>query len=124
MEKYIAKTAGLDSHDYATGRKWNVYFYAEIFGSSFLKANSPISCGVGLFDNEASAKDAAFAWMLEDNNNDALAIELTDACFHYDPYCSGDYGDVLKSTVEMLRTPEGMRDIIKQQVELFMEATA
>ena len=122
MEKRIEKTAGIEKHEFVTGTKWYAAFYADVYGSEYLNDDSITFCGSYMFDNRADAIAAANAWIACDDSNDALAIELTDSYFFFDPWNGADYGDVLKSTIEMLATPEGLKDIIRQQLDMIREA--
>ena len=120
----IKRYVEIEKHDYVSGPKWHVYYSADVTGSDYMTGVEIEMIDSFMFDSEHAANAAANAWLEMDPVNDDIAIKLTDSFFDYDPYSGADYGEVLKSTLDMMTTPDGWREILSQQIDLFVEATA
>lgn len=117
----MLRKANIVKQEFATGTFYTVFYDAVIDRDG---CQEEIDCSFIPYSSGAAARAAADEWIKGDTSNDELAIKLTDCTFDYNPYCGADYGDVLREVVDLLKTPEGMKQIISEQLEMIQEAIA
>ena len=117
----MIRKANIVKQVYVTSTFYTVFFDAVIDRED---GQEEIDCSFIPYSSEAAAQAAADEWINGDTSNDELAIKLADCAFGFDPYCGADYGEVLREVVDLLKTPEGMKQIISDQIEMIQEAIA